>query len=164
MFSRSPQPPLPLVVVTQAALGLMLLVGIATIALLPAASAGAAVDLPEFAGLRLPLLALAIAFTALGVIALAMIVVLVHRIHRGTILTRSSLRRVDILIAASIGGVALVLAAYVVISNGQSGFPLLVIAQALTCLGLTAVACITLVLRSLLRTAISIRTELDEVI
>lgn len=123
MFSRSPQPPLPLVVVTQAALGLMLLVGIATIALLPAASAGAAVDLPEFAGLRLPLLALAIAFTALGVIALAMIVVLIHRIHRGTILTRSSARRVDILIAASIGGVALVLAAYVVISNGQSGFP-----------------------------------------
>lgn len=164
MFSRSPQPPLPLVVVTQAALGLMLLVGIATIALLPAASAGAAVDLPEFAGLRLPLLALAIAFTALGVIALAMIVVLIHRIHRGTILTRSSARRVDILIAASIGGVALVLAAYVVISNGQSGFPALVIAQALTCLGLTAVACITLVLRSLPRTAISIRTELDEVI
>lgn len=38
------------------------------------------------------------------------------------------------------------------------------IAQALTCLGLTAVACITLVLRSLPRTAISIRTELDEVI
>lgn len=36
--------------------------------------------------------------------------------------------------------------------------------QAMTCLTLIAIACVTLVLRSLLRSAIRLRTELDEVV
>lgn len=159
-----PRPPLALVVATEALLGVLFLVGLGAIALLPSFSANVATSLPEYADLRDPLLAIAITLTILGLIALAMVALLVHRIYSGTVLTRASVLWVDVLVATAGCAVVLIVAGFVVISSGQAGSPFLALVQAMACLTLMAVACITLVLRSLLRSAIVMRAELDEVV
>ncbi|WES65987.1 DUF2975 domain-containing protein [Microbacter sp. GSS18] len=159
-----PRPPLALVVTTEALLGALFLVGLGAIALLPSFSTNVATSLPEYADLRDPLLAVAMTLTILGLIALAMVMLLVHRIYRGTVLTRPSLIWVDVLVATFGCAVLLIIIGFVVISNGQAGSPFLALIQAMGCLTLVAVACITLVLRSLLRNAIVMRAELDEVV
>ncbi|QEO09655.1 DUF2975 domain-containing protein [Protaetiibacter larvae] len=164
MNPELPRPSLALVVVTQALLGVLFLLGIGTVALLPAFSAQLAESLPEYAGLRPPLLALAIGFMVLALIVLAMIALLIDRIRRGTVLTRASLLWVDGIVAALACAVVLVITGVVVISNGQAGNPLLALIHLLTVLALVVLACITLVLRSLLRHAILLRSELDEVV
>lgn len=158
------RPAIALVIVTQSLLGALFLVGIGTIALLPGFAASVAASLPEYADLRIPLLALAIGITILALVSLATVALLVHRIHRGTVLTRSSLLWVDEIVATLLCAVVLVVIGFGVISNGQAGSPFLALVQAMVFLGLIALACITLVLRSLLRHAILIRTELDEVV
>jgi len=159
-----PRPPLALIIATEALLGALFLVGLGAIALLPSFSANVAASLPEYAHLGGPLLAVAIAFTILGLVALAMVALLAHRVYSGTVLMRPSLLWVDVLVATLGCAVVLVIAGFVVISNGQAGSPFLALIQAMTCLVLAAVACITLVLRSLLRSAITMRAELDEVV
>lgn len=159
-----PRPPLALVIATEALLGILFLVGLGAIALLPSFSANVATSLPEYADLREPLLAIAITFTLLGLIALALVALLVHRIYSGTMLTRPSLLWVDVLVVTVGCAVVLIVAGFVVISNGQAGSPFLALVQAMGCLTLIAIACITLVLRSLLRHAIAMRAELDEVV
>lgn len=159
-----PRPPLTLVIVTQALLGVLFLVGIGAVALLPPLSTNAALNLPEYATLRAPLLAVSIAITILGLVTLAMTALLVQRIYRGTVLTRPSLLWVDVIVATLACGVVLIVTAFVVISNGQAGSPILGLAQVVMCLTLIALACITLVLRSLLKNAILMRAELDEVV
>ncbi len=159
-----PRPALPLVIVTQSLLGALFLVGIGAMALLPAFSANVAATLPEYADLRQPLLALAIAITMLALISLAMIALLVSRVHRGSVLARTSLLWVDVIVATLTCAVVLVIIGFIVISHGQAGSPFLALIQAMACLTLIALACITLVLRSLLRHAILMRTELDEVV
>ena len=79
-----PHPSLGLVVTTQAFLGVLSLAGLAAVALLPGFSANVATSLPEYADLRGPLLAVAIALTTLGLVALAMVALLVHRIYTGS--------------------------------------------------------------------------------
>lgn len=159
-----PRPPFALVLATQALLATLALVGLLVIVVLPGLSAEVARDLPEYAGLRDPLLTIAIAIAVLGLAALGMVALLVQRVYSGAVLTRPSLRRVDVLIAALGCAGALVIASFVVISNGQAGSPFVALLQAMTCLTLIAIACVTLVLRSLLRSAIRLRTELDEVV
>lgn len=159
-----PRPSVALVAVTQSLLGALFLIGIGAIALLPGFAAGVAASLPEYAELRAPLLALAIAITVLALISLAMIALLVQRIHRGTMLTRPSLLWVDVIVASLVCAVALVVVGFVVISNGQAGSPFLMLIQVMACLTFVVLACITLVLRSLLRQAILMRAELDEVV
>lgn len=159
-----PRPPLALVIATEALLGVLFLVGLGAIALLPSFSANVAASLPEYGQLRGPLLAVAIAFTILGLVALAMVALLVHRVSSGTVLTRPSLLWVDVLVATFGCAVVLIITGFVVISNGQAGSPFLALIQAMACLTLIAVAGITLVLRSLLRSAIVMRAELDEVV
>ena len=107
---------------------------------------------------------MAISITALGLIALAMVALLVLRIHHGTVLTQPSLRWVDVIVATLACAVLLTITGFVVISNGQAGSPFIALIQAMACLALIATACITLVLRSLLRNAILLRSELDEVV
>lgn len=158
------RPPLALIIATEALLGALFLVGVGAIALLPSFSANVAASLPEYAHLRGPLLAVAIAFTTLGLVALAMVALLAHRVYSGTVLTRPSLLWVDVLVATLGCAVMLIITGFVVISNGQAGSPFLALIQAMACLTLIAVACITLVLRSLLRSAIAMRAELDEVV
>jgi hypothetical protein len=164
MDHNLPRPSLALVIVTQSLLGALFLVGIGAVALLPGFSANIAASLPEYADLRAPLLTLAIAITVLALASLAMVALLVHRMHRGTMLTRSSLLWVDVIVSALACAVVLVLIGFVVISNGQAGSPFLALIQTMVCFALIALACITLVLRSLLRHAILMRTELDEVV
>jgi hypothetical protein len=162
--SELPRPPITLVLATEVLLGILFTVGLVAIALLPSFSADAAVTLPEYADLQVPLLTLAIVFTALGLLALAVVALLVLRIHRGTMLERASLRWVDGLVATLGAAVAVVIVGFVVISEGQAGSPFLALVQVMACLTLVALAGITLVLRSLLSGAIVLRAELDEVV
>lgn len=164
MTSDLPRPPITLVLATEVLLGILFTVGLVAIALLPSFSADAAVTLPEYADLQVPLLTLAIVFTALGLLALAVIALLVLRIHRGTMLERASLRWVDGLVATLGAAVVVVIVGFVVISEGQAGSPFLALVQVMACLTLVALAGITLVLRSLLSGAIVLRAELDEVV
>lgn len=159
-----PRPSLGLISATQVLLGVLFLVGLGAITFLPGFSANVAASLPEYAELREPLLTIAIAFTILGLVALAMVALLVHRIYNGTVLTRPSLLWVDVLVATLACAVVLIITGLVVISNGQAGGPFLALIQAMAGLTLMALACITLVLRSLLRNAIVMRSELDEVV
>lgn len=159
-----PRPSLGLVIITHVFLGILFLAGLAAIALLPGFSANVATSLPEYAEVRDPLLAITIALTILGLVALAMVALLVHRIYTGTMLTRSSLLWVDVIVTVLACAVLLDIAAFIAISNAQAGSPFIALAQTMACLALAAVACITLVLRSLLRNAIVIRSELDEVV
>lgn len=164
MSHNLPRPSLALVIVTQSLLGALFFVGIGVIALLPGLSADVAVSLPEYAELRAPLLALSIALTVLALVALAMVALLVHRIHQGTMLARSSLLRVDVIVGSLVCAGVLIVVGFVVISIGQAGSPFLALIQVVAFLALSALAYVTLVLRSLLRHAILMRTELDEVV
>ena len=158
------RPPRALVISTEVLLGVLSLVGLGAIALLPSVSASVADSLPEYANLRGPLLALAITFTVLGLLALAMVSLLVQRIYGGSMLEQRSVLWVNVLVGTLGLAAALIVVGFVVISNGQAGSPFLALIQVMACLGLVALACITLVLRSLLKSAIAMRTELDEVV
>lgn len=162
LFDRRPS--FALVVMAEAFLAALFLLGVGAIALLPSVSAEAALSLPEYADLRNPLLAIAIAFVLLGLIALATIALLVQRIYSGSMLSRSSLLWVDVLVVTVVCAVALIISGSFVISNGQAGSPFLLALQVTGCLMLLAIASITLVLRSLLSNSIDMRTELDEVV
>ncbi len=159
-----PRPSLGLVIATQVLLGLLFLIGVAAIVLLPGISEGLADMFPEFTDLRAPLLAVAIAIIVLALITLAMISLLVHRIHRGAVLTRSSLLWVDVIIATLACGVILVITGIVLIGNAQAGGPFIGLVLVTTCLILVALGCISLVLRSLLRRATLLSRELEEVV
>lgn len=159
-----PRPSFALVVATQLVLGALFIVGISALVFLPGFSTTVAVSLPEYADLQTPLLALVIAITVLAMMTLAIVAGLVNRIHRGTMLARSSLLLVDAIITSLVCGVVLVAAGFVVISNEQAGSPFIALIQAMACLALLALACITVVLRSLLRYAILLRDELNEVV
>ena len=158
------RPPRALVISTEVLLGVLSLVGLGAIVLLPGVSASVADSLPEYANLRGPLLALAITFTVLGLLALAMVSLLVQRIYGETVLEQRSVLWVNVLVGTLGLAAALIVVGFVVISNGQAGSPFLALIQVMACLGLVALACITLVLRSLLKSAIAMRTELDEVV
>lgn len=151
-------------IATEALLAIVGLTGIGAIVILPSFSATVATALPEYEALRSPLLTIAILFIIVGLVAVAMSALLVHRIYRGTMLTHRSVVWVNILIAATAFAILLIIAAFVVISTGQAGSPFIAAIQAFTCLVLITTACITLVLRSLLRNAIMIRAELDGVV
>ncbi|MDC4232561.1 DUF2975 domain-containing protein [Actinomyces sp. B33] len=159
-----PRPPLPLTAATHLCLGALAVLGLAAIALLPTVSAHMAIALPEYADLRAPLLALAIGAIVLALVVLAVIGLLVQRIHRGAILVRSSLTWVDAMIASFLGGAAIVVASGAVIDRGQAGSPFLLLAEAAAFVVMIALACLTGVLRSLLRRSILMRDKLDEVI
>lgn len=79
-------------------------------------------------------------------------------------LVSSSLVWVDLLVGTLVGAAAVVVAASVVISNGQAGSPFLLIVEVMAVLALMAIAGVMLVLRSLLRSAIQMRAELEEVV
>lgn len=164
MSPSPPRPALALVVVTQSLLGAMFLSGVGVIALLPSFSATLATDYPEYAALRAPLLAVTIALTVLALLALALVALLVQRIRRGTMLTRSSLLWVDGIVTLLACALVLVIVGVVAIGRGQAGSPFVALSSVAAMIALGALACITLVLRSLLRHAILMRTELDEVV
>ena len=151
MLAEIPRPSLPLIIATQALLVLLLLVGIGVLLALPGMSSGVADTFPEYAGLRTPLLGLSLAFCVLLQVAIVAAAVLVQRIRSGQMLLRASLLWVDVIVATLALAVVLVVVGFFVISDGQAGSPFLLLVQLVTILTLTALAGITLVLRSLLR-------------
>lgn len=159
-----PRPSAGLVIATHVFLGLLFAIGLVAGVSLPGVSASLAESFPEYAGLQTPLLAVAMSFTILGLMTLVVIALLVHRIYTGAMLTRPSLLWVDAIVVLLLLGVVLIVTAVVVIANGQAGSPFLGLVLALACLTLAALASLTLVLRSLLRGAIGLRAELDEVV
>lgn len=164
MTSFLPRPPLSLIVATEALLGVMFVVGLGAVSLLPGFATALGAEFPEFAGLRGPLLALGITFMVVGLIALAMLALLVCRIYTGSVLERRSLLWVDVLVGAFVFAAVLIVVGFVVISIGQAGSLFLAIIQVLTCLSFVVVACVTLVLRTLLNSAIGMRAELAAVV
>lgn len=159
-----PRPTRSLVIATEALVGVLFAVGFAATAMLPVFSAAVAEGYPEYASLRVPLVVAGIAFMALGLLALGSVASLVHRVYRGSVLVSSSLVWVDLLVGALVGAAVVVVVASVVISNGQAGSPFLLIVEVMVVLALMAIAGVTLVLRSLLRSAIDMRAELEEVV
>lgn len=159
-----PRPPRSLVIATEALVGVLFAVGFGAAAMLPVVSTAVAEELPEYSDLRVPLLVAGFAFLALGLLALGSVAFLVHRIHRGSMLVSSSLAWVDLLAGALGAAAVVVVAASVVISNGEAGSPFLLILEVMAVLALMAIAGVTLVLRSLLRSAIDMRAELEAVV
>lgn len=159
-----PRPGFALVAVTQVLLALLFLVGAGAVSVLPAISLRMAESFPEYEPIRVRLLVIGIAFAVLGLAAVAVVSLLVNRVRRGTVLRRSSVRLVNVLVGTLLGAVALVVAGSVVVSIGQAGSPPLMIVTILTFLTLATLASITLVLRSLLRRATMLSDELDEVV
>lgn len=159
-----PRPPHSLVIATEALVGVLLAIGFGAAAMLPVASTAVAEELPEYADLRVPLLVAGFALLTLGLLALGSVASLVHRIHRGSMLVSSSLVWVDLLAGALAAAAVVIVAASAVISNGEAGSPFLLIIEVMAVLGLMAVAGVTLVLRSLLRSAIDMRAELEAVV
>lgn len=159
-----PRPSAPLALVTQLLLAVLFLIGLGALFVLPGIADDAAESIPEYAELRTPLLALAIGFTLLAMMALVLVALMVGRITRGTVLARTSLLWVDGLVTLLTCAAVLVVVAFVVIDRGQAGSPALLVAMVTALVSLAVLACITLVLRSLLAQAISMRAELDVVI
>lgn len=142
---------------TQSLLGTLFLVGAGALALLPGLSADIAASLPEYDGLRTPLLALSSAITGLALVSLAAVSLLLGRIHHGSVFVRSSLILLDVIMGALVCAVLLVGGAAFVISRGQAGSPFLALVLSVVCLVLCVLAYIVRVLRSRLRRSIPIR-------
>ena len=159
-----PRPWLPFVVATYVALGI-LFAGLAVVQYgLVMLSQYYAETGPAYANLQAPLLVVTLGFclaVELGVVATA---VLVARVRSGRILEARAVRWVDVLIGAvTVAG--LLVAVFAVLVRVADGVPpgamLFIVIGGIALLVLDL---LLLVLRSLLRRAIVLRAELDEVV
>lgn len=160
-----PRPWLPVVVATYVALGI-LFVGVALVQWGLAALSGyyAEVLEPEYARWQYPLLLPSLAFglcVQLGVIATA---VLVARVRAGSILEPGAVRWVDVLIGATTVAGLLSVALVVLLRLADAVPPGVMLVLVVAGVGLLVLDLLLLVLRSLLRRAILLRAELDEVV
>ena len=118
---------------------------------------------PELAWLRWPLTAVA-AGTLLGFqVTLVATWKLLGLVERDAIFTTDSLRRVDLIVRATAAGGAVFAVGFVLVGIAATdpGLPLLLF---LVLLGITVVELVVLVLRSLLRQATTLRSDLEQVI
>ncbi|MCU1584956.1 MAG: Integral rane protein [Microbacteriaceae bacterium] len=152
--------PSRVIALTRIALGLLAAtVLLGQIALVPVAQSTAD-RYPEFANLHVPLLVATLTFGLCIEIVLVVVAVLVGFIRNGRIFGPGALRLVDVIVF--LVSVATVLVAAVLpMIPGPPALGLIMLAGALV--GATFVL-VLLVLRSLLRQAISMRVELDEVV
>lgn len=160
MTSHIPRPSFTATVVTWMALGLLgtIVLGVG-IALFPV-SDSLARDNPEFADLQMPLLALAMAICVCAGTVLVATAMLVGYIRMDRIFDRAAARMVDLLVVTVI--VATVLTATMLsFIPGPPALALLIIGSVLV--GITLFLVLS-VLRSLLRRAVLMRVELDEVV
>ena len=160
MIQDIPRPSVTATVAIWLALGLLgaIIVG-GGLALFPV-SDSLARDNPEFANLQTPLLVLALAICASAEIVLFATGMLVGYIWRDRIFDRAAARMVDLLVGAVIGGTVLT-ACMLPVIPGPPPLALLIIGSVLA--GITLVLVLG-VLRSLLRRAVLMRVELDEVV
>ena len=160
-----PRPWLPIVIATYVALGI-LFVGVAVVQYgLVALSQYYAETLePEYARWQLPLLVPSLAFglcVQFGVVATA---VLVARVRSGRILEPGAVRGVDVLVGAVTLAGLLSVVLVVLLRLADAVPPGVMLVLVLGGLSLLVVDLLLLVLRSLLRRAILLRAELDEVV
>ncbi|MFF2276339.1 hypothetical protein [Agromyces sp. NPDC058126] len=162
MESRFPRLSLAGVVVTQSLIAVAFLGGAGSVIVAPGLSTAVAASLPEYAGLREPLLATTIVFTVFGLIVLTMVAMLVQRMHRRTLMRRTSLLCIDVVVAANVGAIVVVVVGSVVIGSAQAGSPILALLQATAVLALVVLARLALVFRSRLRREMSTPLESAE--
>lgn len=147
-------------IATWTALGLLAVIILVGGILLFPVSASLARDNPEFAGLRIPLLALALAIGVCAEAVLAATALLVGYIHQDRIFDRAAARAVDLLVLTVL--VATVLTASLLpFIPGPPPLALVTVGGVVVGVALTLVLS---VLRSLLRRAVLMRVELDEVV
>lgn len=160
-MDMTPQSASPLTIaLTRLALGLLgLAVILGGVVVVVSAEAAAALY-PEYAHLHAPLVFAAIAFGVCVETALIVTGVLVGYTGDGRIFGPTAFRLVDVLIAA-IALAALIVVATLVVIPGPPALALLLGAGALAG---AAIALVLRVLRSLLRGAMFMRVELDEVV
>jgi hypothetical protein len=159
-----PRPWLPVVVATYVALGI-LFVGIAAVQYgLFVLSGYYAEELPEYEHLRIPMFALMFSgglCVQAGVVATA---VLVGRVRSGRILEPGAIRWVDLLVGAVTIAGLITVALVIVMRVADALPPGAMLILVLGGVGLLVLDLLLLVLRSLLRRAIVMRGELDEVV
>ena len=155
-----PRPSLAATVVTWLALGFLAAIILGGgIALFPV-SDSIARDTPEFANLRTPLLALALAICVCVETMLVATAILVGYIRQDRIFNRAAARMVDLLVIAVM--VATVLTASLLpLIPGPPALAIMIISSVL--MGITLFL-ILMVLRSLLRRTVLMRAELDKVV
>lgn len=160
-----PRPWLPFVVATYVALGI-LFVGVALVqyGLIALSQYYADTLEPEYAQWQYPLLVPSLALGAcvqVGVIATA---VLVARVRAATILEHRAVSWVDVLIGTVTVGGLLTVTLLVLLRLADAVPPGVMLVLFLGGICLLVIDLLLLVLRSLLRRAILLRTELDEVV
>jgi hypothetical protein len=159
-----PRPWLPFVVAAYVALGILFAGLVAVQYLLVTLAQYYAETVPQYGYLQAPLLAVTLGFclaVEFGVVATA---VLVARVRSGRILEPRAVRWVDLLIGSvTVAGVLVaVFAVLVQVADGvPPGAMLFIVIGGIALLVLDL---LLLVLRSLLRGAIALRAELDEVV
>ena len=160
MTSLIPRPSLASTVVTWLALGFLAAIILGGgIALFPV-SDSVARDNPEFANLRTPLLALALAICVCVEAMLVATAILVGYIRQDRIFNRAAARMVDLLVIAVM--VATVLTSSLLpFIPGPPALAIMIISSVL--MGITLFL-VLMVLRSLLRRTVLMRVELDEVV
>jgi Protein of unknown function (DUF3036). len=164
MDTEIPRPSTGLAIVTHVLLALLLVVGLGAIVALPSISASVAESFPEYAGLRAPLLTVSLALAGLGLVVIALVSLLVHRVWRGSVLSRSSVRWVDLIVVALALAIVLIVVGFVLISAAHAGSPFVALVAVMGLLGFATLTSIMLVLRSLLRRATLLSEELDVVV
>lgn len=159
-----PRPWLPIVVAAYVALGI-LFVGVAVVQYGLFVLAGYYSEtLPEYVEWQLPILIPALLFglcTQVGIVATA---VLVSRVRAGRMLEDRAVRWVDVLVGAVTVAGLLTVVLSIVFRLADALPPGVMLLLVLGGVGLLVLDLLLLVLRSLLRRAILLRTELDEVV
>jgi len=159
-----PRPWLPFVVASYIALGILFAGLVAVQVGLVMLSRYYADTLPEYAHFQMPMLVVTLGFcllVELGVVATA---VLVARVRSGRILASRSVRWVDVIIGAvTLAGILVVVFA-VLLRLADAVPPGAMLFVVIGGVALLVLDLLLLVLRSLLRGAIVLRAELDEVV
>lgn len=160
-----PRPWLPFVVATYVALGVLFVgVGLVQYGLVALSQYYADTLEPAYAQWQYPLLVPSLALglcVQVGVVATAL---LVARVRSGRILEPTAVRWVDVLVVVTTLAGMLTVALLVLLRIADAVPPGVMLVLFLGGIGLLVIDLLLLVLRSLLRRAIVLRAELDEVV
>ncbi len=160
-----PRPWLPVVVASYVALGILFLgVGAVQYGLVSLSSYYADVLLPEYARWQVPMLIPALALGVCIQVSVVATVVLVARVRSGRVLEARAVRWVDVLVGAVTVAGLLTVVLLVVMRLADAVPPGVMLVLLLGGVSLLVLDLLLLVLRSLLRRAIVMRSELDEVV
>ena len=159
-----PRPWLPVVIATYVALGI-LFAGVAVVQYGLFVLAGYyAETLPEYVEWQVPILVPMLGFALCVQVGIVATAVLVSRVRSGRILEPGAVRWVDVLVGAVTVAGLLTVVLSIVFRLADALPPGIMLLLVLGGVGLLVLDLLLLVLRSLLRRAILLRAELDEVV